>query len=428
MKSKILIVGGGIMGTSIAIESARRTDPLREPVVLLERATIGAGASSRSGGILRQHYGDQALAVMARDSLRAYASFESRSGRSIGFERTGVLTLASPNEPEWKERLEANVEMSKDLGIAVELVDPARMRELFPGIRVKAGSVGAWEPDGGSVDPARTLEAFASLARSSGASTRLGVGVEELLIEGDRVVGARTTEGDYSAEEVVLVAGAWTGRLLARHGIELPLKVVRPENVFFALNELEDVVEEETVEGEKSLGFDIEDDPFEHGSSAQTAVMHRGVHPVLIDLEHGFYCRCELQTKRTRVGRTDYDHDSALEDPDALDEEVSEETFAWSRKALSARLLDYEDRAEAGGLAAWYTLTPDAQAMIGPVPGLKGLTVVTGFSGHGFKLAPSIGLGVAQMLFGEPVTAFEPRFFSPERFGDEPRWEGRFGL
>ena len=63
-----------------------------------------------------------------------------------------------------------------------------------------------------------------------------------------------------------------------------------------------------------------------------------------------------------------------------------------------------------------YTMTPDAQAIIGPVPGIEGLILAGGFSGHGFKLAPSVGEGVAQMLVGEPVSAFEPDFFAYERF------------
>jgi glycine/D-amino acid oxidase-like deaminating enzyme len=88
----------------------------------------------------------------------------------------------------------------------------------------------------------------------------------------------------------------------------------------------------------------------------------------------------------------------------------------------------YTNRPDAGGLAAWYTLTPDAQALIGPVRGVANLWIASGFSGHGFKLAPSIGEGLAQMLHGEPVTAFDPAFFAPERFAGGEDWGGRFGL
>lgn len=423
MKAKILIIGGGIMGTSIAIEAGRRSDPLRAPVVLVERGDIGAGSSGRSGAILRQHYGDRATAVMARDSLRAFASFEGKTGRSIGFHRTGVLTVAGPRQPEWIQRVQENVARLRELGIQTEIVDAARMRALVPGIAVADGSVGAWEAEGGFVHPGKTLEAFASLARSYGTVTRRGVNVEEILVEGGRVRGVRTNEGQITAEQVVIVAGPWSGRLLASVGVELPLRIVRPENLFFPLSRVVDEVE---VDHQRSdnLEFDIEDDP----TQIDIDTMPQGLHPTLIDLENSLYCRCEPLARRLRVGRTDYDVDLVLEDPDAIDEEVPQETRQWARKALSTRLPEYHDRVEVETLAGWYTLTPDAQAIMDRVSSIEGLYVATGFSGHGFKLGPSVGEGMAQMLFDEPITAFEPPFFALDRFTGDETWSGRFGL
>jgi glycine/D-amino acid oxidase-like deaminating enzyme len=149
---------------------------------------------------------------------------------------------------------------------------------------------------------------------------------------------------------------------------------------------------------------------------------------VLIDLELGCYARCEPDQRRTRTGRVDYDVDHVLDDPDALDENVGPEMRRWARTTLAERLPSYANRPDAGALAAWYTLTPDAQALIGPVQGVQGLWLASGFSGHGFKLAPSIGEGLAQMLHREPVSAFDPAFFAPDRFARGAEWGGRFGL
>jgi sarcosine oxidase subunit beta len=112
----------------------------------------------------------------------------------------------------------------------------------------------------------------------------------------------------------------------------------------------------------------------------------------------------------------DYSEDAEIRDPDSLDETVSAEFRSWSRAQLESRIPAYRDRPDVGALVGMYTLSPDAQALIGPVD-VPGLLVVGGFSGHGFKLAPSIGEGVAQMLWGEPVSAFDAAFFSPDRFG-----------
>lgn len=427
MRARILIVGGGIIGTAIAIRTAQRTDPLRDPVVLFEKREVGAGSSGRSGAILRQFYSNREVAVMARDSLREYASFETRTGRSIGFTRTGVLTLAGPEQPEWCDRLRKNVEMLSELGIDARLVEGSAIRELLPGIRIKRGVIGAWERHGGFVDPNRTLEAFAALARNYGAVTRLGASVDEIVVEDGRVVGARTSEGDVEAEQVIVAGGPWSGRILEQAGVRLPLRVVRPENHFVSMPSSEIEIEEESPDDSSALSFDIED-MAEKASEGADTLAPRGLHPVVIDLEYGFYCRCEPARRRSRVGHVDYDHDAVLEDPDDLVEEVSKEVAAWAREALTNRIPDYEKQPDAGSIAAWYTLTPDAQPILGPVPGIEGLFVAAGFSGHGFKLAPSIGQGIAQMLFGEHVTAFDSAFFSPTRFKGDEGWSGRFGM
>jgi glycine/D-amino acid oxidase-like deaminating enzyme len=249
-----VIVGGGIMGTSIAIETARRSDPLREPVVLFERAEIGAGSSGASGAILRQHYADRPVAAMARDSLREYASFETRTGRTIGFLRTGVMTLAGPDRPEWIERIKRTVAMLTEIGVRAEVVEAERIRELVPGIRVSQGAVGSWERDAGHVSPKATLAAFASLARSYGAVTRLGVAVEEILVENGRVTGVRTTDGDCVADRVVVGAGPWTRKLLTQLDVSVPLRVVRPENVFVGMP---DASPHSESEHESHLAFEI---------------------------------------------------------------------------------------------------------------------------------------------------------------------------
>jgi sarcosine oxidase subunit beta len=421
MRAKILIVGGGIMGVSCALKCAQRTeDPNRDPVVLLERKHIGAGSSGRSGAILRQHYRDKVVARMARDSLREYTSFEMRTTLSLGFHRTGALTLAGPQQPEWCQRIKENVAMLQELGIETELVDAERMRSLVAGIEVADEAIGAWEPGGGFLDPNRTLDAFAKFARSCGAVTRLAVELLEIRVENGRVVGARTSEGDYDAERIVIVAGPWTRGIFRKLGIEMPMRILRPENAFLAVPEMGGDDLESTAIRRPFLLDDIQD-----GREAPREI--RGVHPVLIDLENGFYARCDPAMARTRVGHVDYDAEE-LDNPDDLEEEVDAGLEEWCRESLSRRIPRYKDHSGAGTIAAWYTLTPDAQALIGPVAGIEGLYVVSGFSGHGFKLGPSVGEGVAQMLFDEPVTAFDPQFFAPDRFEGSEDWSGRFGL
>lgn len=421
-RARTVVVGGGVMGVAIAWQLARRCDAIHEPVVLFEKTGLGAGSSGRSGAILRQFYSDPELAGMARDSLRVYAGLEARTGRGIGFQRTGVLTLAGPARPEALALVERNVAMQRGLGIDTRLVDAREIRELVPGIAVAEGSLGAFEPGGGGVDPLRTVETFAALAREAGAITRVGVRVTALVGEGGRVLGVDTEAGRVLADDVVVATGPWSRPLLASIGLDLPLSVVRPEQHFVATPRA-------VPAAASDAGERLEDAVLDRFGLSR-APLAPAAHPVILDLERGFYTRCEGHAERTRVGRMDYSRDDPIPDPDALDERVSAEFRSWARGELVGRLPRYEGERDLDGQVGLYTLTPDAQALIGRPRGWSGLVVVTGFSGHGFKLAPSVGEGVAQLVHGEPVTAYDQRFFGPDRFAGRAASapSGAFGL
>jgi glycine/D-amino acid oxidase-like deaminating enzyme len=415
MKAKFVIVGGGVMGVSIAWHAAARADSIEEPIVLLEKKALAAGSSGRSGAILRQHYSQREVASMARDSLKVFADFEKKTGRSIGFQRTGVLTIAGPDRAEDVALIRRNVEMQVSIGIDTRLVGAAEMRRLVPGISVAEDSVGAYEPGGGGVDPVATVHEFAALAREKGAITRIGVGATKILARGGRVVGVDTEDGPIEAEKVVVAAGPWTRSLLLDTGVDLPLRAVKPEQLFLAMPKR------------------VQPPKRDEGEDEGTTLLARGreelapaAHPVVLDLEHGFYARCESHASplgfagpRTRVGRMDYAEDEEIADPDAVDDAVGGSFRAWAREGIAARIGTYRDLPEVGAFCGMYTLSPDAQALVGPLRDLPGLLVVSGFSGHGFKLSPSIGEGVAQMLWDEPVSAFDADFFEPERFRSE---------
>lgn len=430
MNAKIVIIGGGVMGLSIAAQAARKTDALTEPVMLLERGSIGGGASGQSSAILRQFSSSRTTAGMARDSLKYFAGFESKTGRSIGFLRSGVLTLCASRLPEDIARFEELVAMQATIGVDTGIVDASEIRDLVRGIEVEDGTLGAWEGSAGSVDAERTLDALGSLARNKGAVIRAGTAVEEVLVSDGRVCGVRTSSGEVTCEQVVLAAGPWSGQLLSRLGLQYPLEVARTEYLHVrgddpdALEEFEDP--KFSMHGPEESGAtswlsreslhaalaepEVGSKGHEPGPSARVA------HPVLIDPQVGLYVRCDPLHRRARVGRFGLDSLTVQDDPDQLDTEVPATFRDWATATLAKRLPSYRGVRELEAESAVYSMTPDARAMIGPVPEVEGLYLVSGFSGYGFKLAPSVGEGVAQMLFEEPVSAFEPELFAPSRF------------
>jgi sarcosine oxidase subunit beta len=425
MRAHVVVIGGGVMGTAIALELARRLDPIEQPVLLLERRELAAGSSGRSGAILRQHYAQREVASMARDSLRVWAGFEAATGYSIGFLRTGVVTLAGPERPDECERVVRNVEMLRSIGVDTRLVDGDELRRLVPGIAFAPGTLAAYEPDGGCVDPRRAVEAFAALARFRGATVRTGVEVVDFVLEAGRLRAVETSEGRVECELAVVAAGPWTRRLMARAGLDLPLTAVRPEQHFLAM-----LAASPASSAPRELSSTTLHWPGESPEASSKSPRPAAAHPVLLDVAHGYYARCEPESGRTRIGGMDYAECDVLEDPDDLSEEVGREFQRWARGALSRRIPAYAAQPDAGSLAGWYTLSPDSQALLGPLASLPGVFLAAGFSGHGFKLAPSIGEGLARAVLGQPPGTYDPEFFAPDRFarGAVRAGSGAFGM
>ncbi len=406
MKAKIVIIGGGAMGASVAFHAAAKCDPLTAPVVLVEKDALGSGSSGRASAVIHQGYADRALAGMARDALKVYAGIKSATGRSVGYQRTGVVVLARPGA-EARATFQEQVAMQRSLGIDVRAVEAAEIRALCPGIEVADDAFGAFERQGGYIDARRTIGTLATLARDRGAVTRLGQGEPELLVENGRAVGVRTAEGECRAEHVVLTVGPWTPRLLAHYGANWPLRVVRVREQFFGMPPATAQLDQDALEGDNEMEMRFQPDPLDTAAAA---------HPVLIDHGLDLIARCEPTQGRTRVGRLSFEHGTELERPEALGDEHDPKFERDVREHLVQRLPVYRDLPQLGSRESWITLTPDERPIVGAVEEVPGLWVVTGFSGNDFQLAPSIGEGLVQMMLGEPVSAFDVDFLSPRRF------------
>ena len=428
MRARIVIVGGGVVGISIALHAARRTDPLTEPVMLLERGGLGEGPSSRSAAVLGQFYGSTHSSGMARDSLRYYKGLEEKTGRSLGFLTTGVLTLGKSRSEHDRKRMAELVEMQESIGVDVECVDADGIRELFPGIQIEDDAFGAWEPGAGCLDPQRTVEALSTLARNRGAVIRPGVKVESIVVEGGKVVGVETSDGRVDCEQVVVATGPWSKGLLAPLGLELPLRGMRGELAFLGstVDLPEEVLAENTLTmagpeasgatgwySRDMLSMAQEDDAIEeHGITDGLRVAH----PVLTDPETGFYVRCDPLHSRVCIGRRGMDVFEEIADPDAFDPAVRPGFMAWARESVVSRLPEYKDTPNVGAESGLFTMSPDNRPVLGGFDQVGGLFVACAFSGHSFALAPSVGEGIAQMLMGEPVSALETEVYSPMRY------------
>ena len=369
-----IIIGGGVIGASIAYHLARQGVGR---VVLLEKLAIANGTTGRSGAIVRQHYSNDFTIRMARESLRIFTHFADLIGGDCGFVNTGMLVIVGE---EGTDVLRTSVALQQKEGVNTRLISPAEIADAAPGFSGVGAALACYEADAGVADPVATTYCFARRAREYGVAIHEGVTVTRILTEGERVMGVETNQGSFSAPIVVLAANAWSVALARTLGIVLPITATRHPMV--ALRR-----------------------PDDEGS-------RHGWHAVCLDMAHAVYMRPDIGGI-TLVGSTEEVLHAS--DPDSYQQGLTEEEITYLRTKGKEYLPALARAVPRGGWAGIYDDTPDAHPILGRLVMYDGLYCVAGFSGHGFKLAPVIGQWMARLITtGETPDDMRP--FAFERF------------
>jgi sarcosine oxidase subunit beta len=218
--TEVLIIGAGVIGSSIAYHLARQG----RQVLVVERSEIAASpaASWASAGGVRRQGRHPAEAMLAIEAIERWRTLEQELEADLHYRQGGNLLLAE-SEGE-ADQLSEFVHHQQELGfIDVRLVDGKEARALVPGLnnQIVAGS---FSPSDGQADPVATTRAFASAAQRYGATYWIGTVCLGLLSHRERIVGARTERGEVEAKHVVLAAGTWSDELAASVGLQLPIR------------------------------------------------------------------------------------------------------------------------------------------------------------------------------------------------------------
>ena len=372
----VVVIGGGTNGTSTAFNLTLLG--VRN-VVLLERRQLAAGATGKSGALVRMHYTNETESRMAFESLKIFRNFGEAVGGDCGFEGVGFVQLVGP---QYAAALARNVARQQRLGIATKLITPAEVREILPGCEVADVGAAAYEADSGFADPAATAFAFAEAARNRGASIETGVEVLRVLTEGGRVTGVETSAGRIATPRVVIVAGAWAGALLAPLGLDYGLMPHRIQVSIFRW----------------PAGFTQR-------------------HPAVIDAIHKAWWRPEGKAA-TLIGVELGSHHA---DPEKYDESVDEGYVAGCRAALSARWPRLAGASMRGGWAGMIMMSPDGRPIIDRL-GPEGLWGMLGDSGTSFKTSPAIGRCLAEWVVTGAPSTVDLAPFRASRFAEGRPW------
>jgi sarcosine oxidase subunit beta len=326
----------------------------------------------------RAHYSQPAIIDMAKWGCEFLADMKARTGFQSGYSMSGYLVVAPP---ERELGMRATYEAMRERGVDVELCSVDRILELEPRLATADLSIGSYEPTGGHAQPLFVADGFVRAAERDGATLRLGTRVTAVRPDGQ---GWSLWLGDgtrASAEVVIVACGPWANKLTRGLGGVVPLALsrgqagrFRPRHAFGASGPIiSDHAQELWIKPE--------------GNDGHYLIGGRG----------GRLDRSPHQRATGQVGADD----STLE------------TFAGE---LAHRFPGMAGGVWRGSWSSFYDFTPDGNPVIDQIPGRPSLITATGMSGHCFKLAPSLGLGVAELVVDGAVRSFDWSVFSYGRF------------
>ncbi|TYK45437.1 FAD-binding oxidoreductase [Actinomadura decatromicini] len=361
MEAEVVVVGGGVMGTSIAFHLAEAGV---RGVVLVERDELGSGSTCKAAGGVRAQFSDEVNIRLGARSLEAFGRFGERPGQEIDLRRVGYLFLLS--RPEDVASFEAGVALQNELGVPSRMVSAAEARRLSP--LVDAGGLlgAAFSPDDGHCTPESVVLGYATGARRHGATIRTHCEVLGIETDGGEVTAVETSRGRIATSAVVCAAGPWSAAVGRMAGVDLPVEPLRRQIVFT-----------EPIPG-----------------------LPRPV-PMTIDFTTTFYFHGEGEG--LMLGMSDPDEEPGF----ALDR-----SDAWLPRltaAIASRAPSLLDVGLTGGWAGLYEVTPDHNALIGEDASVSRFLYATGFSGHGFLQGPAVGEVVRDLYLGrEPFADVGP--------------------
>jgi glycine/D-amino acid oxidase-like deaminating enzyme len=365
----ILIVGGGVIGVSIAFHLARRQ---AGRIVLLEKAYLGAGGSGKELAQLWLHEAHAPTAALYRHSLRAFEHIVEEVGGPRVLVRTGAVLIAAQADRDGLQAVTA-------AGPPFVPLETMELLELDPNVHLADNEIALLDREAGALDGVQVIASYAEAARHLGADICQGVEVQRFTRSKGKATGVETNEGAYECGTLVLAAGPWSGALARDLGAVLPVQAYRVQTGLFRR-------------------------PLDSGRRG--VILLDRVQGLLIMPGPDYYIRAaELAL-----------HDEPAVDADQFDEAPTGDWLAGLRQRLSRRCPVMHRAYGRGGYGALTDRTPDGKPLVDRLPGLDGVVFAAGFGNRAVALAPIAGQLVAELVTTGKGQTVDLTPFQLERF------------
>jgi glycine/D-amino acid oxidase-like deaminating enzyme len=409
----VVIIGGGIIGTASAYYLAKRG----LSVVVTEKDKIASQQSGRNWGFVRTQYRDPAELPLAVEALLLWPLLERELGLEIGWRRGGCLFVAK-NDAECAElaRWQSN---TRDVAKDARMLSGREVEALMPALGARVPGALYTHSDG-QAEPGLATTAFARAAEQAGARILEDCGALAIETAGGAVEGVATEHGLIRAKMVVCAAGATSHRLLAGLNLSLPQQIVR--------NTVSLTSPTASLSQACFCGLGLGLRQRADGSCILAAESTSDIDLTLDSIRAAqFFLPGLLPNRKTfalNLGRPFLEElyrRLLLKDSERAIEPRRPRILPNLKRATETVALFqslFEDVGPVSVRKSWagyIDVLPDALPVIDRIAAVPGLIVATGFSGHGFGLAPAVGRNVAMLASGaQPVVALEP--FRFDRF------------
>ncbi len=366
-RADVVIIGGGIIGASIAYHLAARGV---KDVLVLERDHLGGGSTTRNAGGVRLQFSTEINVRLSLRSLPRIERFEEEMGVDPHLRQVGYLFLIT--EERDVAPFEESLAMWERLGVPAHRLDAAGVTKVFPELRVDDLRFATFCARDGYCDPSSLLNGYVARAKEKGVGFREQEPVIAITLDGDRVTAVRTATGDIACAAIVNAAGAWGAEVGALAGVDLPIRPLRRQ-IF---------VTEPVPELDHEFPLTVE--------FASSLYFHRESGGVL-------------------MGMAD------PTDGPGFDGSVNWDFLPTLVERALYRLPILERANVKTGWAGFYEDTPDKHPIIGRIPGVDGFLCAAGFSGHGIMHAPAAGEAIAELIV-DGRTSFDVTPLAYDRF------------
>lgn len=376
--AQIVVIGGGVVGASVAYHLAERGVG---DVLILERGAVqGLGSTGAATGGVRAQFETEINIRMSLYSLDFFRNWEF----DCEYEPAGYLFFATTDEQ--FDYLRRNVEKQRRLGVQdVEVVDAAAIKRIVPILNCDDVVGGSFGGNDGFINPLAVMHGFTEGALKRGSRIEFETVVQSIIVRGGRVTGVETNRGRIGCESVVLCTGAWARELAATAGVDLPVEPQRRQIVW----------------------------------ARSLAPLPDGL-PMVIDIGSGFHFRParDFAVKRSETGT----HDVLFAYPNSDEPSSTDTNFAdsfiekvYERAKHRSRFLFDTAVVREKCRAGLYENTPDHHAILGGCD-VGGVYFANGFSGHGVMHSPATGRALSEIILEGKANFLDLSCLSPGRF------------